>query len=165
MADLPGTTRAQTTFLRACAKDPIGLCGKTMPSAITFRRWMRKPTFRRAVKGIRDALRFQADLHLSAAAAAAARSLDATAANGEADEQQQERQRAHLRDLLSLLKLVHARERFSVPREAPEPADQDERTRRAIVEYLRGCGPQIPVSAVLQSLTYYDRYPNGRRQD
>ena len=142
MSDLPGTTRAQTIFLRACSKDPIGLCGKSMPSATTFRRWMRRPRFRRAVKEIRDALRFQADLHLSAAAAAAARTLTGPVADDGADEEQQQRQREHLRDLLSLLKLVHARERFSVPRETPEPIDQRDRTRR---EYTLSLHDALPI--------------------
>src|SRR5687767_7496439 len=105
MSDIAATTRAQTNFLRACAKDPWGLAGKDWPNAVTFRRWMRRATFRKALKGVRDALRFQADLHLTAAAAVAAQALTEQVTNPKTDEDAFARQRDQLKDLITLLKL------------------------------------------------------------
>jgi hypothetical protein len=138
MADITGTTRAQTKFLRACTSDPWGLTGRDWPNAVTFRRWMRRQTFRKAVKSIRDALRFQADLHLTAASAVAAQTLSESIQSPPADEEKLARQRDQLKDLITLLKLVHARERFTAPREPAEPAPRPRRNERDIVvEYLQ----------------------------
>ena len=155
MPDLPGTTRAQTKFLRACTQDPWGLAGKDWPNAVTFRRWMRRQTFRKAVKGIRDALRFQADLHLTAASAVAAQVLSESITNPQADEEKLARQRDQLKDLITLLKLVHARERFTAPREPAEPALRPRRTAdRIVLEYLQrdGFKPYKPISEVIRHI-------------
>src|SRR5688572_25725723 len=160
MSDIAATTRAQTNFLRACTKDPWGLAGKDWPNAVTFRRWMRRATFRKAVKGVRDALRFQADLHLSAAAAVAAQALSEQVTNPQADEDAFARRRDQLKDLITLLKLVHTRERFTVPREPPESAPPPSPRPRArietvVLEYLRqrqAFKPHTPLGDVMRSL-------------
>ncbi len=53
MADIEGTTRAQTKFLRACAKSPCGIPADQIPDAAALRRWMRRPGFRRALPRVR----------------------------------------------------------------------------------------------------------------
>src|SRR5947207_6210478 len=134
MAEQRIKTRAQRLFLRSCVKDPFGMSHQDWPSAATFRRWMRKPGFRVAVQGVRDALRFQADLHLAAAAAAAAKSM-ASVMTGD----QPLSGRENLKDakdqvqaLMQLLRLAHLRQRFSM--DVPVPAGgvtltKDERTK------------------------------------
>jgi hypothetical protein len=140
MADIPGTTRAQTNFLRACTKDPWGLTPSDWPNAITFRRWMRRATFRKAIKGVRNALRFQADLHLAAASAAAAQALNQSLVSG-VDIQKLATQREQIQYLTTLLRLSHVRERFSRDYEAPEPETHLIRAstpeRRRLIQYLR----------------------------
>jgi hypothetical protein len=122
MSDISGTTRAQSNFLRACTKDPWGLTHKGWPNAITFRRWMRRQTFRVAIRSIRDALRFQADLHIAAAAAAAAQALARTVMSDEQppDPEHVRAAKDQVQSLTTLLKLAHLRQRFSVdPAELP----------------------------------------------
>ena len=155
MTNIPGTTRAQTIFLRACTKDPWGLTGKDWPNAVTFRRWMRRQTFRKAVKGIRDALRFQADLHLTAASAVAAQALSESIINPQADEAKLARQRDQLKDLITLLKLVHARERFTTPREPAEPPHVLPSHPAIIRAHLTHYHPHQRVRDVLAALPFY----------
>lgn len=157
MADIPGTTRAQTTFLRACTKDPLGLAGKGWPNAATFRRWMRRPTFRKAVKGIRDALRFQADLHLTAASAVAAQALSEAVTSPQPDDARLARQREQVRELITLLKLVHARERFCVPREPAEPAQLRPSQRAAVRAFLGRFPEHLQVRDALRVLKGEER--------
>ena len=117
MPDIPGTTREQTIFLRACSKDPFGLSGKDWPSPATFRRWMRRPGFRIAIKAMRDALRMQADLQLAAAAAAATRGLSRALIDEDgrvADEEKLAAAKEQINLLSGLLRMAHLRQRFAV---------------------------------------------------
>jgi hypothetical protein len=145
------------------------LAGKDWPNAVTFRRWMRRRTFRNAVKGIRDALRFQADLHLTAAAAVAAQAVSESVTSPQTDEPQLDRQRDQLKDLVTLLKLVHTRERFTMPREPAESAPPPRpraRIETVVLEYLRqrqAFKPHTPLGEVMRSLAGYD--PTGERDD
>jgi hypothetical protein len=112
-----GTTDRQSNFLRACAKDPTGLTPKDWPSATVFRKWMRRQGFRLAIRGIRDSLRYQADLHIASASAAAAKLLSAAVNDGTviSDEQVQRLRgaREQIQSLTTLLRLAHLRHRFS----------------------------------------------------
>lgn len=48
MPDIPGTSRAQTLFLRAFRKSPTGPTPDQWPSPAILRRWRRKPTMNSA---------------------------------------------------------------------------------------------------------------------
>jgi hypothetical protein len=83
---------------------------------------MRRPGFRAAVEGIREALRFQADLQIAAASAAAARGIancfirdDGSVADADAIKQSKDQ----VQSLLALLRLAHLRQRFSMTAKAP----------------------------------------------
>src|SRR5258706_85417 len=77
MSNPEDKTAAQTLFLRAFRYNPAGPPPQDSPAPGTFRRWLKKESFRKALASIRDALRFQADLHVATAAAQAAKSLQA----------------------------------------------------------------------------------------
>ena len=85
---------------------------------------MRRKGFRVALRGLRDSLRFAADVHLATASAAAAKMLaQITSRECEwADAATPEQVRAvdaQMSSLTSLLRLAHLRSRFSA--DAPEP--------------------------------------------
>jgi hypothetical protein len=123
MARIKGTNNAQSLFLRACLKDPSGMANEKWPSATVLRKWMRRRGFRVAIKGIRDSLRFQAEMHVASASASAAKCLaQVVGSDQELTEAQRERLRAakeQIASLTTLLRLAHLRSRFSA--EAPEP--------------------------------------------
>jgi len=123
MPDLPGTTRAQTIFLRACSSDPFGLSGREWPTPTTFRRWMRRPGFRRAIQAVRDSLRMQCDLQLAAASAAAMQAITRTLIDNEGtvvSDEQIKQAKESMQYLTTLLRLAHLRQRFAVD-PAPPP--------------------------------------------
>ncbi|MGH7177627.1 MAG: hypothetical protein ACREJC_09625 [Tepidisphaeraceae bacterium] len=134
MTHIKGTSRQQTKFLRECLKDPTGMSNRTWPSAITMRRWMRRRGFRIAIKGIRDALRFQADVHIAAAAAQGAQCLaQAVAPDGASvDPARLTQIKQHIDSLTTLLRLAHLRQRFNV--EPPEPLRWPDGMRRVFRE-------------------------------
>ena len=71
MTTIPGTTRAQTIFLRSfCNGAP-----PRWPSITILRRWLRRRAFRAALESLRETYRFQADFQLAAAAAQATAAL------------------------------------------------------------------------------------------
>ena len=144
MSRIKDTNNAQSLFLRACLKDPSGMANQHWPSATVFRKWMRRKGFRVAIKGIRDSLRFQADVHVASASAAAAKSLaQVVGSDQELTEAQRERLRAakeQIASLTTLLRLAHLRSRFSA--EAPEPPAQPSfppRVRDAVKEIYAIC--------------------------
>src|SRR5437870_700096 len=102
MPDIPGTSRAQTIFLRAFAKNPAGPPPQDWPSPSILRRWLRRPRFRAALRSIEETLKFRSDFPLTSTATAAFQSID----SGNPSHDQ-------LRDLYSFLRLSHLRQRFT----------------------------------------------------
>lgn len=98
MPDIPGTSRAQTLFLRAFHTNSTGPAPDQWPNPSILRRWLRKPAFRRALLSLLQTLRFQADFTLAAAASSASQSL---AGPADAD---------NIARLSSLLRLSHQRQ-------------------------------------------------------
>src|SRR3954470_18479175 len=72
MPRIPGTTNAQTTFLRAFRTNPAGPPPEEWPAPAVLRRWLRRPAFQDALVTLREVLRFRTEFHLTAAAAQAA---------------------------------------------------------------------------------------------
>jgi hypothetical protein len=103
MANIKGTTRHQTLFLRAFRKHPNGPPPEMWPSPSILRKWLRKPGFVRALSSVQEALRFQTDFHLTNAAKAAAKKLSAEDAA------------LTTQDLNRLLRHAHLRQRFPTP--------------------------------------------------
>jgi hypothetical protein len=104
MPNVTGTTRAQTTFLRAFKTRPAGPPPEQWPSASLLRKWLRRRAFRVALRSLRDTHRFQTDFHLAAAASAAALKLAASQNSALAPDD--------LKSIAQLLRLAHLRERF-----------------------------------------------------
>jgi hypothetical protein len=102
---------------------------------------MRRATFRKAIKSVREALRFQADLHLAAASAAPAQALNQSLAGSGTDIPKLASQREQIQHLTTLLRLPHLRERFSRDYETPEPdlraLAADRSARPKLIEYIR----------------------------
>ncbi|MGA2496353.1 MAG: hypothetical protein ABSH20_01345 [Tepidisphaeraceae bacterium] len=115
MPRIPGTSNAQTTFLRAFRIHPGGLPPDRWPSPAILRRWLRRPTFARALASVRDTLRLQADFHLASAATLAS----ATLAGPNPPESA-----AAVHRLSNLLRLAHLRDRFA-SQSAPPAAESD----------------------------------------
>jgi hypothetical protein len=108
MPRIPGTTNAQTLFLRAFRHHPAGPPPEAWPSPAILRRWLQRPAFLEALDAIRAGLRLRTDLHLTAAAVRAAQQLQTPPAP---DSPQGT---VEYRRSLSLLRLAHLRETFSV---------------------------------------------------
>jgi hypothetical protein len=118
MSNPEDKTAAQTLFLRAFRESSAGPPPQDWPAPGTFRRWLKKESFRKALASIRDALRFQADLHVATAAAQAAKNLQAalpTASPLDLDAAAQ--LTTQLKAITDLLRLAHLRQRF--PADAP----------------------------------------------
>jgi hypothetical protein len=75
MANIPGTTRAQTIFLRHFRRNPAGPPPGEWPSTVILKRWLQRDAFRQAYDALRANLRHQAEFRLEAAAARAAAQL------------------------------------------------------------------------------------------
>jgi len=150
MSDTLGMTREQTKFLRAFRKHPLGPPPDAWPSPCVFRRWLRRAAFRSALKSLRDALRFQSDLHLAGAAASAAHVLQATLVPAPADPAAAAESRAMFGGLIQLVKLSHARERTAPTNEPPRPPASI-RTE-VMIEILRGFHPKCDVGTLIQVL-------------
>ena len=132
MPRIPGTSHRQTTFLRAFRTHPTGPPLELWPSPALLRKWMRRPTFARAMESILATLRFQTDFHLAAAAALAARSL-AKPANPDSPPDD-----STTRYIAQLLRLAHLRQRFpTLPAAAQAEPEEKELTEREKV-YLSG---------------------------
>jgi hypothetical protein len=118
-----GLTESQTSFLRRFRDNPLGPPLDQWPSAAVLLRWLRGKKFRYAMQEVRDALRFQADLHLASAAARAAGALqDGVGAGATQDQGEQSQERArHVHALVGLLRLSHMRTRYTVDPPPPPP--------------------------------------------
>ncbi|MDB5321208.1 MAG: hypothetical protein JWN40_2839, partial [Phycisphaerales bacterium] len=110
-------TEAQALFLRAFRENPSGPAAEKWPTPGTFRRWLKKSSFRNDLAAIRDALRFQADLHVATAAAQAAKSLQSSLGPGPLGPDAAAALTTQLKAITDLLRLAHLRQRF--------PADAD----------------------------------------
>jgi hypothetical protein len=122
MPNIPGTTRAQTSFLRAFRQNPAGPAPADWPSPAILRRWLRRPAFRRALQSVQDVLAFQADFHLTVAATHAARKLIAT------DDAASPLTHQDVRQLTQLLRLAHLRQRFPADGNLQSPASFRQQT-------------------------------------
>jgi len=139
MANIRGTTRAQTKFLRAFRTDPTGPGIEKWPSPAILRRWLRRPGFVQAMRAMRDAMRYQADFQLLAAAASAAHALhDAVASPDDA-----KRDARQMKAMSDLMKLAHVRQRFAP--EDPPPAMRES----VLEELVCTAHPQAPIEALL----------------
>jgi len=116
MPRIPGTNDRQSYFLRAFRTSPTGPAPDQWPAPAILRKWLRRPTFARAIQSVLAALRFQSDFQLAAAATRAANRIAATSAQ-DPD--------ATLHDLERLLRLAHLRQRFPVPEVTPPPSHRD----------------------------------------
>jgi hypothetical protein len=114
MPRIPGTTHAQTIFLRTFRNNPTGPAPADWPSPAILRRWLRRPRFRQALHSVQDTLRFQADFHLATAATKAAQRFET-----------QDSELSTL-DLNRILRLSHVRQRFTPTHEQTAPPDADE---------------------------------------
>jgi hypothetical protein len=113
MPRIPGTTNAQTTFLRAFRTSPTGPVPDQWPSPAILRKWLRKPRFRAALNSLCETLRFKADFHLTLRAAQAAQSLGDSPLT--------------MRDSDRILRLSHMRQRFPAEPNLASPATFDHR--------------------------------------
>ena len=105
---MPGTTCAQTIFLRAFRLQPTGPTPDQWPSPAILRRWLRKPTIRRALASVQEALRLQSDFHLASAATRASAQL-ASLPEPSPDQSPSE----SIDTVESILRLAHVRQRFA----------------------------------------------------
>ena len=77
MPRIAGTSDAQSRFLRTFHTCPGGPPPDQWPSPAIFRRWLRRPGFKRAFDSLQQTLRIQTEFHLAAAATNAAQRLAA----------------------------------------------------------------------------------------
>jgi hypothetical protein len=75
MPRIPGTTNAQTLFLRAFRHHPAGPPPEDWPSPVVLRRWLARPAFLNALATLREVLHLRTEFHLAAAANQAAQEL------------------------------------------------------------------------------------------
>lgn len=138
MSNIKGTTKAQTLFLRAFKTDPHGPGVEKWPSPAILRRWLRRPGFVQAMRSVREAMRYQADFQLLAAAASAAQVMHAAVSTNDS-----EMQVARMKAMSDLMKLAHIRQRFAPP-EPPVPV------RESMLESLVCTAhPNATIKAVL----------------
>src|SRR5438128_2395873 len=81
MPRIDGTTDAQSFFLRAFLKDPLGPEAKDWPAPAILDKWLTRPKFLRGLARVIHGHHFRSDLHLAAAADSAAQSLELLTAN------------------------------------------------------------------------------------
>jgi len=109
MPRIPGTTNAQSKFLRAFYHHPAGPTKKSWPSPSILRCWLTTPSFRAALAQVQDNCLHRARVQLSfstfKAAHIIAQSFNDPSPSIEA-------QKSKLKNALSLLQLDHGRQRF-----------------------------------------------------
>ena len=144
-------TRAQRLFLRAFRDHPTGPAPADWPNPGTFKRWLKSPRFRRSLAAVRDALRFQADLHIASAATSAAKSLQSAVTNGEPasaggvlDPETAEHLTRQLKSLTDLLRLAHLRTRFAPPEQPAASSTRNATDHRNDDEEVDRGGPICP---------------------
>jgi hypothetical protein len=108
MPRIPGTSNAQSAFLRTFRSNPAGPPPEEWPAPAVLRRWLRRPAFQDALVTLREVLRFRTEFHLTAAAAQAAQRLQSNPSQDPAVSAQDYKR------LLDLLRLTHTRQRFPV---------------------------------------------------
>ena len=147
MARQSGITYRQSQFLRALIQHPAGPAADQWPHPTILRRWLRRPTFRRALDSLQGTLRFQADLCLAYAADTAAQHLREALTPTATDAPAPSPAQAHViaRDLL---KLSHTRQRFAPPI-PPPPVRFDDAE-----EFLKTIHPEVKLG---EALDYYHK--------
>lgn len=75
--------RHQYSFLRDLRNHPHGLPIEAWPRTSTWRRWLKRPAFRRAIRSIEKAMQTQASLMLAGSASRAALMMQALLSGGE----------------------------------------------------------------------------------
>lgn len=115
MPNITGTTRAQSNFLRALRDNP-SLPPDVWPTPFLFRKWLRRPAFRRALLSLRDANRFRSAYHLSRSAAHASTLLHAYLLNSEGFDLEPQQ----VTFLSNLLRLSQSADRLDPP-QRPKP--------------------------------------------
>ena len=138
MPRIEGTTNQQTKFLRAYRTHPHGPPAELWPSPAIFRKWMRSYAFQRALNKIKDALRYQADIHLATAANRAALSVTDPVVTEDADPRTAQ---MRFSNALNLIRLSHIRQRFH--------PDEPLKTIPQIFDFLRAHDPRMPVGIAL----------------
>jgi hypothetical protein len=139
MPNIPGTSRAQTTFLRLFRDNPAGPPAADWPSPAILRKWLRHDAFRRALDTLRDTLQFQADFQIARAASLAATRLAA------AGDSAGDLSSADLKKLAELLRIAHLRHRFPTPLQLHSPATfQLRREIRDLEADIRAQDPDAP---------------------
>jgi hypothetical protein len=131
MSDPSPQTRAQTFFLQSFRKNPSGPPPQKWPAPAVFKRWLKNAKFRDDLTHIRDALRFQADIHLATAAASVTKilqtSLDAAApALADPSADTATTLVRNLKSFTDLLRLAHLRQRFTSDPVDPPPQKEKE---------------------------------------
>jgi hypothetical protein len=117
-----GITRAQRIFLKQFCKEAHGADMSHWPAPAVLRRWLRRPTFRAAMRSLLGVMRFQTDFQLASAAATASHCLHMNMCSGDPDTL-----RERNKGLSDLLKLAHVRERFSRLTHKPvDPFDDED---------------------------------------
>jgi len=129
MSNQSSSTRAQKLFLLAFRDNPAGPPPSQWPAPSTLQRWLLSEKFRTALTQYRDAMRFQADFHIAAAATVAAKSIHSTVA-APAPPQPTDSKSAepdltkNLKSLTDLLRLSHIRQRFTAQPAPDSPKEQ-----------------------------------------
>jgi len=118
------STRAQKLFLQAFRDDPAGPGPAQWPSPAILQRWLEDEEFRTTLNQYRDAMRFQSDFHLTAAATSAAKSIHSTVAPSSDPAAPQPDPTKNLKSLTDLLRLSHIRQRFTAQPAPDSPKEQ-----------------------------------------
>src|SRR5688572_17926223 len=155
MPNIQGLSRPQTVFLRAFRTDPAGPPMKKWPSPAILRRWLRRPRFVQAMRSIREAMRYQADFQLLAAAASAAHVMHTSVSDAD-----RELQTAQLNAMSNLMKLAHLRQRFAPEEPAPPvpstPASAGDDEPCDVLEELVCVGnPKVTIETLLSMHRHY----------
>ena len=148
MSDIPGTTRAQTKFLRAMSKNPSGPPPELWPSPSALRRWLRRPGFLKALQSVREALFFQADIHLAYTANSAFQALKHALANLPSDPDLRKLQNATIHAASRLARISHLRQQNPADPPVNHSADNP-------FAYFRSLHPMVPVG---QAVLMYDQF-------
>ena len=144
MPNIKGMSRSQTIFLRAFRTDPSGPAVEKWPSPAILRRWLRRPGFVQAMRSIRDAMRYQADFQLLAAAASASHAMHSSVSATD-----RALETAQLNAMSTLMKLAHLRQRFA-PADPPPPLRIS-----ALEELVCTAHPNAPVHVLLEMHQHY----------
>lgn len=118
MPNIAGTTRAQTIFLRALREDPT-LPAEAWPTPFIFRKWLRRPAFRRALLSLREACRFRSAYHLASSAADASTLLHAYLHNADGYDLENDQ----VSFLSNLLRLSQSADRLDPLHARPKPGN------------------------------------------